>query len=116
MRRHTRLSNGFSRKLRNHEAATALNYFAYNFIKLNRTLRMSPAMAAGVTDRLWDVNDLVALWEAYEQRGAERAPQMNRPLEVASGIGVCLLGLQSSAAVFQCSFTYPRSNHRDPLV
>jgi hypothetical protein len=30
---------------------------------------MSPAMAAGVTDRLWDVNDLVALWEAYEQRG-----------------------------------------------
>jgi len=34
---------------------------------------MSPAMAAGVTDRLWDVNDLVALWESYEQRRAERA-------------------------------------------
>jgi hypothetical protein len=46
---------------------------AYNFIKIHRTLRMSPAMAAGVTDRLWDVNDLVALWEAYEQRRAERA-------------------------------------------
>jgi hypothetical protein len=38
------------------------NYFAYNFIKIHRTLRMSPAMAAGVTDRLWEVNDLVALW------------------------------------------------------
>ena len=71
MRRYTRLSNGFSRKLENHAAATALNYFAYNFIKIHRTLRMSPAMAAGVTDRLWSVEDLVALWEAYEQRRAE---------------------------------------------
>jgi IS1 family transposase len=73
MRRYTRLSNGFSRKLENHAAATALNYLAYNFIKIHRTLRMSPAMAAGVSDRLWSVEDLVALWEAYEQRRAERA-------------------------------------------
>jgi hypothetical protein len=73
MRRYTRLSNGFSRKLENHAAATTLNYFAYNFIKIHRTLRMSPAMAAGVTDRVWSVEDLVALWEAYEQRRAERA-------------------------------------------
>ena len=51
MRRYTRLSNGFSRKLANHAAATALNYFAYNFIKIHRTLRVSPAMAAGVSDR-----------------------------------------------------------------
>lgn len=68
MRRYTRLSNGFSRKLENHAAATAPNYFAYNFIKIHRTLRTSPAMAAGVTDRLWSVEDLVVLWEAYEQR------------------------------------------------
>jgi hypothetical protein len=53
-------------------AAVALNYFAYNFIKIHRTLRTSPAMAAGVTDRLWSVEDLVTLWEAYEQRRAER--------------------------------------------
>jgi len=66
MRRYTRLSNGFSRKLRNHAAATALNYFAYNFIQIHRTLRCSPAMAAGVTGKLWDVKDLVALWESYE--------------------------------------------------
>jgi IS1 family transposase len=72
MRRYTRLSNGFSRKLENHAAAVALTYFAYNFIKIHRTLRMTPAMAAGVTDRLWDVADLVALWEQYERR-AERA-------------------------------------------
>jgi len=67
MRRCTRLSNGFSRKLGNHAAATALNYFAYNFIQIHSTLRTSPAMAARVTDRLWDVNDLVALWEGYEK-------------------------------------------------
>jgi len=73
LRRYTRLSNGFSRKLENHAAAVALNYFAYNFIKIHRTLRMSPAMAAGVETRLWSVEDLVALWEAYEQRRAERA-------------------------------------------
>ena len=62
----------FSRKLENHAAAVALNYFAYNFIKIHRTLRMTPAMAAGVTDRLWDVADLLALWEQYQRR-AERA-------------------------------------------
>jgi len=54
--------------------ATALNYFAYNLIKIHRTLRVSPAMAAGVTDRLWSVEDLVALWEAYEQRRAKERP------------------------------------------
>jgi hypothetical protein len=59
--------------MENHAAPTALNYFFYNFIKIHRTLRTSPAMAEGVTDRLWSVKDLVALWEAYEQRRAERA-------------------------------------------
>jgi IS1 family transposase len=72
MRRYTRLSNGFSRKVENHAAAVALNYFAYNFIQIHRTLRVSPAMTAGVTDRLWSVADLVALWETEERR-SERA-------------------------------------------
>jgi hypothetical protein len=72
MRRYTRLSNGFSRKVQNHAVAVALSYFAYNFIKIHRTLRTSPAMAAGVTDRLWEVSDLIALWESYE-REAESA-------------------------------------------
>lgn len=72
MRRYTRLSNGFSRKIENHAAAVALNYFSYNFIRIHRTLRVSPAMAAGITDHLWDVSDLVSLWEAEErsERGA----------------------------------------------
>lgn len=73
MRRYTRLSNGFSRKATNHAAAVALNYFAYNFIQIHKTLRTSPAMAAGVTDRLWNVHDLVALWESYEKENLTKA-------------------------------------------
>ena len=72
VRRFTRLTNAFSKKIENHCAAVALGYFAYNFIKINRTLRMTPAMAAGVTARLWEVEDLVAAWEAWERR-QERA-------------------------------------------
>jgi hypothetical protein len=70
MRRYTRLSNGFSRKIEDHAAAVALYYFSYNFIKIHRTLRVSPAMAAGVTDRVWDVRDLVDLWESEEVKRA----------------------------------------------
>jgi len=72
MRRYTRLSNGFSRKVENHVAAVALNYFSHNLIQIHRTLRVTPAMTAGVTDHLWSVQDLVALWESEERR-AERA-------------------------------------------
>ncbi len=71
-RRYTRLTNAFSKKIENHSAAVALGYFAYNFIKIHRTLRVTPAMAAGVTDQLWEVSDLVALIEV-EERGLERA-------------------------------------------
>ena len=70
MRRYTRLSNGFSRKVENHMAAVSINYFAYNFIKIHRTLRVSPAMAAGVTARLFDVSDLVALLIESESKKA----------------------------------------------
>lgn len=70
MRRYTRLSNGFSRKIDNHLAAVAINYFAYNFIKIHSSLRMSPAMAAGVTDRLFDVSDLVSLLIESEKKAA----------------------------------------------
>jgi IS1 family transposase len=67
IRRYTRLTNAFSRKIENHSAAVALYYFSYNFVKIHRSLRCTPAMAAGVTDRLWEVSDLVALLEADER-------------------------------------------------
>jgi len=55
-----------SRVIDNHAAAVALHYFAHHFIKIHRALRVTPAMAAGVTDKLWDVSNLVDLWEAEE--------------------------------------------------
>jgi hypothetical protein len=51
-------------------AAVAVNYFAYNFIKIHRTLRVTPAMAAGVMDRLFDVSDLVKLLIEVESKKA----------------------------------------------
>jgi len=54
--------------------ATALNYFAYNFTKIHRTLRVSPAMAAGVTDRLWSVEDLVASGKPMNSGGRKERP------------------------------------------
>jgi hypothetical protein len=65
-----RLSNGFSRELETHEAAVALNYFVYNFIRIHRTLRVTPAMAAGVTSKLWEVSDLVVLLEEAVQKSS----------------------------------------------
>ena len=70
MRRYTRLSNGFSRKIEYHMAAVAINYLAYNFIKIHSTLRTSPVMAAGVTTRLFDVSDLVELLVESEKKAA----------------------------------------------
>ena len=66
MRRFTRLTNAFSKRIEHHAAAVALYYFTYNFIRVHSSLRITPAMAAGVTDRLWEVSDLVALLESQE--------------------------------------------------
>jgi hypothetical protein len=59
MRRFTRLTNGFSKKLENMQAAVALHFAHYNLVRLHKSLRTTPAMAAGVTDRLWSLEELV---------------------------------------------------------
>ena len=59
-RRFTRLTNAFSKKLANLKAAVALHYAHYNFVRVHRTLRMTPAMAANVTDKLWSLSDLLS--------------------------------------------------------
>jgi IS1 family transposase len=61
MRRFTRLTNGFSKKIEGHVATLAIFYMHYNFVRIHQTLRVSPAMEAGVTDRLWSIADIVAL-------------------------------------------------------
>jgi IS1 family transposase len=71
MRRFTRLTNAFSKKVENHAHAVALFAMYYNFVKLHKAHRLAPAMAAGVTDRLWEVSDIVKVLEDWERRPAE---------------------------------------------
>ncbi len=61
MRPFTRLTNAFSKKLANHEAAIALHYMHYNFARIHQTLRVTPTMEAGVADCVWSIAQIVAL-------------------------------------------------------
>jgi IS1 family transposase len=63
MRRFTRLTNGFSKKLENHGHAVALYFMHYNFCRIHKTLRVTPAMEAGITDHVWSLEELIALLE-----------------------------------------------------
>ena len=66
MRRFTRLTNAFSKTIENHACAIALHAMLYNFVRIHQTLKISPAMAAGVTDRLWEMTEVVEMIEAFE--------------------------------------------------
>ena len=68
MRRFTRLTNAFSKKIENHACAVALHSMYYNFVRLHQTLNVSPAMAAGVTDRLWEMVDVIDVLDAFEAK------------------------------------------------
>jgi IS1 family transposase len=70
MRRFTRLTNAFSKKLENHAHSVALHQMFYNFARIHQTLRVTPAMAAGVTDKLWEISDIVKVIEAWEAEQA----------------------------------------------
>lgn len=61
MRRFTRLTNAFSKKFNNLRAAVALHFMYYNYCRIHQTLRVTPAMAAKVTDKLWEIEDILAL-------------------------------------------------------
>lgn len=79
MRRFTRLTNAFSKKIENHANAVALHMMYYNFVCTRKTLRVTPAMAAGVADRLWEIVDIVELVEGAEAAPAKRGPKKARP-------------------------------------
>lgn len=78
MRRFTRLTNAFSKKLDNHIYALALYFVFYNFTRMHKTLRMSPAMAAGITDRLWSLDDVVAKIDELAPAPKPRGPYKKR--------------------------------------
>ncbi|NMN57078.1 IS1 family transposase [Xanthobacter sp. SG618] len=85
MRRFTRLTNAFSKKVENHAYAVALHMMYYNFVRIHAKLRVTPAMAAGLTDRLWEIGDIVALVEAEEAKSAtKRGPYKKRGEEISN--------------------------------
>ena len=68
MRRFTRLTNGFSKKIENHEHAVALHYFNYNFVRKHMTLKTTPAVAAGLASKALTIIGLVKMIEEEEAR------------------------------------------------
>ncbi len=70
MRRFTRLTNGFSKKVENHAAAVALHYMNYNFARIHKTLRVTPAIEAGISDHVWSLEEVVGLLESEETEKA----------------------------------------------
>jgi len=74
MRRFTRLANAFSKKIDNHIHALALYFMFYNFTRIHKTLRISPAMAAGITDRLWSMEDIITAMDARAEPPSKRGP------------------------------------------
>lgn len=74
MRRFTRLTNAFSKKIENHAYAVSLHFMHYNFCRIHQTLRVTPAMAAGVTDKLWSADDIVALIDSMTPAPKPRGP------------------------------------------
>ena len=82
MRRFTRLTNGFSKKVENHAHMVALYTVWYNYVKLHKALRTSPTMAAGVSDRLWSMEDVVGMIDAAAPEPAKRGPYKQRAVRV----------------------------------
>ena len=66
MRRFTRLTNAFSKKVENHACAISLHFMHYNFSRVHQTLKSTPAMRSGVTDHLWSIEEIVGLLEKTE--------------------------------------------------
>ncbi len=80
-RRFTRLTNAFSKKFENHVHALALYFMHYNFCRMHKTLKMSPAMAAGVSKTLWSIEDIIARMDADAPKPGPRGPYKKRDAE-----------------------------------
>ena len=78
MRRFTRLTNAFSKKIENHSHSVALHFMYYNFVKIHSSLKVTPAMAANITDKLWEISDIVKLVEDAAPKNGKRGPYKKR--------------------------------------
>ena len=83
MRRFTRLTNAFSKKFENHAHMVAIYAVFYNFLRIHKTLRVTPAMAAGLSETLMSWSDIVALMDA-DQPAKKRGPYKKRPLQISN--------------------------------
>ncbi len=84
MRRFTRRTNAFSKKFENHYHALALYFMFYNWVRIHKTLRVTPAMAAGLTDKLMSMEDVAALIDAREGAPRKRGPHKKKPLQISN--------------------------------
>ena len=78
MRRFTRLTNAFSKKYENHVHALAIYFYHYNFCRIHKSLRVTPAMEAKLTDRVWSFDDLIAKMDEMAPPPAKRGPYKKR--------------------------------------
>jgi IS1 family transposase len=82
MRRFTRLTNAFSKKVQNHVAMVAIYAVHYNFARIHKTLRITPSMAAGLSDHVWSLEEIVMMADSYMPKPAKRGPYEKRGTEV----------------------------------
>ena len=82
MGRFTRLTNGFSKKVKNHGRAVAL-LFQCNFIRIHKTRRVTPAMGAGIADHVWSLEELVALLDREEKQAKYKETHENKSMELS---------------------------------
>jgi IS1 family transposase len=78
MRRFTRLTNRFSKKIDNHAYAVAVHFMYCNFVRIHQTLRVSPAMAAAISDHLWNLEEMIGLIDVQEKQPMTRGPYKKR--------------------------------------
>jgi hypothetical protein len=78
MRRFTRLTNAFSKKLQNHAAMVAIHAVYYNYARINKTLRITPSMAAGLSDHVWSLEEIIMMADSYMPKSAKRGPYKKR--------------------------------------
>jgi len=78
MRRFTRLTNGFSKKVQNHEAMVAIYAVHYKFARIHKTLRITPSMAAGLSDYVWNLEEIVMMADSYMPQPSKRGPYKKR--------------------------------------
>jgi hypothetical protein len=81
MRRFTRLTNAFSKKVQNHVAMVAIDAVHYNFARIHKALRITPAMACGLSDHVWNLEEIVMMADHYAPKPAPRGPYKKRIAE-----------------------------------